>query len=75
MLLVQWTSSIFLYGYFRRSLNPAERFSSFVIVLLGYTAIMRSEAVYTYLAFGLTAVFMAWVWLSRTSAPAVNPPA
>jgi TRAP transporter 4TM/12TM fusion protein len=62
VLIVQWTSSIFLYGYFRRSLTAVERFASFVVVMLGYTAIMRPEAVYTYLALGLTAALMAWVW-------------
>ncbi len=70
VLIVQWTSSMFLYGYFRRSFGIAERFISFVIVMLGYTAIMRPEALYTYLAFGLTAAFMAWIWISpRASTP------
>ncbi len=32
-------------------------------VLLGYTAIMRPEVMYTYLAYGLTLGLMAWVWL------------
>jgi TRAP-type uncharacterized transport system fused permease subunit len=70
VLMVQWTSSIFLYGYFRRSLTAVERFASFIVVLLGYTAIMRSEAVYTYLALGSMAGLMAWVWAyPRASAP------
>jgi TRAP transporter 4TM/12TM fusion protein len=62
VLIVQGTSSIFLYGYFRRTLTLAERFACFIIVLLGYAALMRSEAVYTYLALGATTGFIAWVW-------------
>ena len=62
VLVVQWTSSMFLYGYFRRSLTAVERFACFIVVMLGYTAIMRPEALYTYLALGLTAALMAWVW-------------
>ena len=65
VLVVQWTSSVFLYGYFRRSLNAVERFASFIIVLLGYTAIMRPEGAYTYFALGSVAGFMAWVWAYR----------
>jgi len=72
VLVVQWTSSIFLYGYFRRSFTAVERFASLIVVLLGYTAIMQPEAVYTYLALGSTVVFMAWIWAHsvRVSAPA-----
>jgi TRAP transporter 4TM/12TM fusion protein len=68
VLVVQLTSSIFLYGYFRRGLGPAERFVAFAIVMLGYTAIMRPEALYTYLALGSTGAFLAWVSRSRPSA-------
>ena len=71
VLIVQWTSSIFLYSYFRRSLTAIERCGFLIAVLLGYTAIMRPEIVYTYLTLGLTIVLMAWVWLrpARVSAP------
>jgi TRAP transporter 4TM/12TM fusion protein len=70
VLIVQWTSSVFLYGYFKRSLGPIERFLAFVVVLLGYTAIMRPEPLWTYLALGATAGLMAWVWVvPRASAP------
>lgn len=62
VLVVQWTSSVFLYGYFRRNLTAVERFASFIVVLLGYTAIMRSEAVYTYVALGSAAALLARVW-------------
>jgi TRAP transporter 4TM/12TM fusion protein len=63
VLIVQGTSSIFLYGYFRRSLTALERLVSGVVVLLGYTAIMRPEIAYTYLALGSAIALMAWIWL------------
>jgi TRAP-type uncharacterized transport system fused permease subunit len=71
VLVVQTTSSIYLYGYFRRDLTTIERYGFLLAVLLGYTAIMRPETVYTYLAYGLTLGLMAWVWLrpARLSAP------
>ena len=75
VLLVQWTSSIFLYGYFKRSLSAVERFVSFVIVMLGYTAIMRPEAVYTYLALGSTIGFMALIWATPRASAEVTPSA
>jgi TRAP transporter 4TM/12TM fusion protein len=65
VLIVQWTSSVFLYGYFRRSLNLMERFASFIVVLLGYTAIMQPETTYTYLALGSAAGLVAWVSIYR----------
>lgn len=71
VLVVQLTSSVFLYGYFRRKLTLVERCGFLIVVLLGYTAIMRPEAIYTYLALGLTIGLMAWVWArpARVSAP------
>jgi TRAP transporter 4TM/12TM fusion protein len=74
VLLVQWASSVFLYGYFRRTLDPVERVASFVVVLLGYAAIMRPEAVYTYLALGSLIGLMAWIWaFPRASVHASTP--
>jgi TRAP-type uncharacterized transport system fused permease subunit len=71
VLIVQGTSSIFLYGYFRRMLSPVERFVSFVVVMIGYTALMRPEPVCTYLALGSTVALLAWAWfIPRESAPA-----
>lgn len=71
VLIVQWTSSVFLYAYFRRKLTAIERLGFLIVVLLGYTAIMRPETIYTYLASGLTLALMAWVWArpARVSAP------
>jgi TRAP transporter 4TM/12TM fusion protein len=73
VLIVQWTSSVFLYGYFRRPLSAVERFVSFVIVMLGYTAIMRPEALYTYLALGSAAAFLAYVWVNHRAAVTAAP--
>lgn len=70
VLVVQTTSSIYLYGYFRRSLTTVERYGFLLAVLLGYTALMRPEIVYTYLAYGLTLGLMAWVWLRSASVSA-----
>ena len=68
VLVVQATSSIYLYGYFRRELTMVERYGFALAVLLGYTAIMRPEVAYTYLAYGLTIGLIAWVWLRPASA-------
>jgi TRAP-type uncharacterized transport system fused permease subunit len=62
VLIVQWTSSIFLYSYFRRTLSSFERFGFLVVVALGYTAIMRPEMLFTWLFLALTAFLMGWVW-------------
>jgi TRAP transporter 4TM/12TM fusion protein len=63
VLVVQWTSSVFLYGYFMRPLAGFERWGFGIAVLLGYGAIMKAEPIYTYLAYGLTLALTAWVWL------------
>ena len=68
VLIVQWTSSVFLYGYFTRRLSLFEKAGFLVTVLLGYAAIMRTEPIYTYLAYGLTAALMAWIALRPVSA-------
>ena len=70
VLVVQGTSSIFLYGYFRRRLGRVENLGFLGAVLLGYTAIMRPEPMYTYFAYGLTAALMAWVALRPAAARA-----
>jgi TRAP transporter 4TM/12TM fusion protein len=61
VLLVQYTTSIFLYGYFGRKLLPLERAAFLVVVLLGYTAIVSTNAVYLLLALGFTIALMGWV--------------
>jgi TRAP transporter 4TM/12TM fusion protein len=72
VLIVQATSSITLYGYFRRGLTAVERYAFLLATLLGYTAILRPEAGYTYLAYGLTLALMAWVWLRPPRARVLN---
>lgn len=69
VLIVQWTSSVFIYGHFTRRLGRLERGGFLAAVLLGYAAIMRPETVYTYLAYGLTAALMSWIGLRPAAAP------
>jgi TRAP-type uncharacterized transport system fused permease subunit len=58
ILLIQWTSSIALYGYFRRALTPVESAFFGVVTLIGYWA-MITEPVYSTLVFlGATAAVM-----------------
>jgi TRAP transporter 4TM/12TM fusion protein len=58
ILLIQWTSSIALYGYFRRALAPVESAFFGVVTLIGYWA-MITEPVYSTLVFlGATAAVM-----------------
>jgi len=75
VLVVQWTSSVCLYGHFTRMLTLPEKAGFLVAVLLGYTAIMRTETIYNYLAYGLTAALMAWIALRPAAAakPAAKP--
>jgi TRAP transporter 4TM/12TM fusion protein len=69
VLVVQWTSSVFLYGYFTRRLGALEKAGFLAAVLLGYAAIMRAETVYTYLAYGVTVTMVLWVLLRTAVAP------
>lgn len=69
VLVVQWTTSVFLYGYFTRRLSRFENAGFLAAVLLGYTAIMRPETMYTYLACATAAAMVAWVMLRRVAAP------
>jgi TRAP transporter 4TM/12TM fusion protein len=73
VLIIQGTSSIFLYGYFRRRLTLAERFCSFAVVMLGYTAMIRSEPAYTYVALASTVALLAWVWVFPRAPAPVRP--
>ena len=68
VLVVQWTSSIFLYAYFTRRLGRLENLGFLAAVLLGYAAIMQPESAYTYLALGATAAMMSWVLLRQGAA-------
>jgi TRAP transporter 4TM/12TM fusion protein len=68
VLLVQWLSSIFLYGYFRRNLSAVERTVCGIVVLLGYAGLTTIDLRYTYLSLGATAAFMLWIWVTPRSA-------
>jgi hypothetical protein len=52
---------VFLYGYFLRRLGRMENAGFLAAVVLGYTAIMRAEPLWTWMALGVTAAMMAWV--------------
>ena len=71
VIVVQFTSSIFLYGFFRRPFSGFERFLALIVVGLGYTAIMRPEPAWTYAALGSTLALVALIWLrpARVSTP------
>ncbi len=65
ILLIQWTSSIALYGYFRRTLTRVESAFFGVVTVLGYWA-MITEAFYsTFVFLGATAAVMLGVGARR----------
>lgn len=65
ILLIQWTTSIALYGHFRRALAPSERALFGAATLLGYWA-MVTEPTYSTLVFlGVTAAVMLAVAARR----------
>lgn len=65
VLLIQWTSSVALYGYFRRALSRTEAALFGVVTCIGYWA-MITEAFYsTFVFLSLTAALSLGVWLRR----------
>ncbi len=65
ILLIQWTSSIALFGYFRRSLSALERTLVAALTGLGYWA-MVTEALYSTFVFaGAAALLLAGVAVRR----------
>ena len=65
ILLIQWTSSIALFGYFRRPLGPVERSLFGALTLLGYWA-MITEAIHSTFVFaGAAALLLAAVGLRQ----------
>jgi TRAP transporter 4TM/12TM fusion protein len=65
VLLIQWTTSIGLYGHFRRTLQPIESALFLGVTLLGYWA-MVTEAIHsTFVFLGATALLMAAVSLRK----------
>jgi TRAP-type uncharacterized transport system fused permease subunit len=65
ILLIQWTSSIALFGYFRRPLGTFERVLFGALTVLGYWA-MVTEALYSTFVFaGAAALLLAASGLRR----------
>ena len=74
VLLIQWTSSIALYGYFRRLLTGVEQSLFFALTVLGYWA-MITEALYSTFVFaGVAAVLFAGVALRKSAPVLVSNP-
>ncbi len=74
VLLIQWTSSIALYGYFRRLLTGVEQGLFLAVTVLGYWA-MITEALYsTFVFVGVAAVLFAGVALRKSAPVLVSNP-
>jgi len=74
ILLIQWTTSIALFGYFRRPLAGAERVLFYALTILGYWA-MITEALYSTFVFGgVAAVLFAGVALRKSAPVLVSNP-
>ncbi len=65
ILLIQWISSIALFGYFRRELTGFERSLFAVLTLVGYWAMVTEALQSTFVFAGLAAVLFAGVGLRR----------
>jgi TRAP-type uncharacterized transport system fused permease subunit len=74
ILLIQWTSSIALFGYLRRELNAVERGAFLVLTVLGYWA-MVTEPIQSTLVFVAASAAVFAAVLLRRPAPALmsNP--
>jgi TRAP transporter 4TM/12TM fusion protein len=71
ILLIQWITSIALFGYFRRTLTLTERVPFYALTILGYWA-MITEAIHSTLVFvGAAAALFAVIALRRP-APAAR---
>ncbi|MGH2830492.1 MAG: hypothetical protein ACREU7_11995, partial [Burkholderiales bacterium] len=65
ILLIQWTSSIALYGYFRRALTPVESALFGVVTVVGYWAMITEPLYSTFVFLGATAAVMLGVGVRR----------
>ena len=74
VLLIQWTSSIVLFGYLRRELNAVERGAFLALTVLGYWA-MVTEPIQSTLVFVAASAAVFAAVLLRRPAPALmsNP--
>lgn len=66
ILLIQWTSSIALYGYFRRQLSSVERWLFGALTLLGYWAMVTEALHSTFVFAGAAAALLVAVALRRS---------
>lgn len=74
ILLIQWTTSIALFGYFRRPLTTVERCLFGALTVLGYWA-MITEALYsTFVFVGVAAVLFVGVALRKSATVLVSNP-
>lgn len=72
ILLIQWTSSVALFGYFRRALTMTERVLFYALTVLGYWA-MITEAIHsTFIFVGAAAVLFLLVAIRRPLAAAAR---
>ncbi|MBI2753049.1 MAG: TRAP transporter fused permease subunit [Betaproteobacteria bacterium] len=74
VLLIQWTSSIALFGYFRRPLAVAERILFYALTVLGYWAMVTEPIESTFIFVGAAAVLFTAVELRRPARALVSNP-
>jgi TRAP transporter 4TM/12TM fusion protein len=67
VLLIQWTSSITLYGYFRRTLTPVESALFGAVTVLGYWAMITEAPQSTLVFLAATAAVMLGVGFRATN--------
>ena len=69
ILLIQWTSSIALFGYFRRPLTTVETWPFGAATVLGYWAMVTEPLYSTFVFAGVVAVLFVGVGLRRAPVP------
>ena len=74
VLLVQWCTSIALYGYFRRRLHAIEKAAFFGLTALGYWAMVTESIHSTYIFTGAAAATLAVVALRGRAKALVSTP-
>ena len=65
VLTIQWTSSVALYGHFRRALHPMESTMFGVVTVVGYWAMVNESISTTYVFLGVVALAMCAVLVRR----------
>jgi len=74
VLLIQWTSSIALFGYFRRTLSAVESSLFLALTILGYWAMITEAIQSTFIFVGAAAVLFAAVALRSPARALVSNP-